>query len=295
MSDAEDLAARPSHWSILGSTLPLTPAIVMGIVNVTPDSFSDGGRYETVDAAVAHGRELLGLGATILDVGGESTRPGAERVDASEQIRRVVPVIAALKAVTGAILSIDTTNSRVAAAAIEAGASIVNDVSAGTEDPAILRLAAGTKAGLVLMHRVLPPETDRYSTAQRRSLLRGDPVRAVGDALLERAHVALGAGVLPSALALDPGFGFGKTVEENWHLLARLGELADLGYPLMVGLSRKSFIGAAIGEADPQRRAVGSAVAAALAYAAGAAILRVHDVAETRQAVAVVGRVREGR
>jgi dihydropteroate synthase len=266
----------------------LEPFVLMGVVNVTPDSFSDGGRFTTADAAAARGRALAAQGAAIIDVGGESTRPGASRVDAAEQVRRVVPAIAALREATAAAISIDTTLAEVAEAAIDAGATIVNDVSAGLEDPNLLRVVARRGVGIVLMHRVLPPERDRYSTEYAAPLIAGDPVRAVSDALLGRLAAALDAGVAAEAIALDPGFGFGKTADQNWTLLARLGELVDLGRPIVAGLSRKSFIGAAIGVEDPSRRVVGSAVAAALALAAGARILRVHDVAETAQAARVM-------
>lgn len=280
---------RAGSWAIGGGrTLALDPFVLMGVVNVTPDSFSDGGRYATAEAAAERGRSLVAAGAAILDVGGESTRPGASRVDAAEQVRRVVPAIRALRRATDAAISIDTTLAEVAEAAIEAGATIVNDVSAGTEDPELLRVAARRGVGLVLMHRVLPPDRDRYSTAYSAPLIVGDPVRSVADALIAREAAALDAGVAEEAIALDPGFGFGKSADQNWTLLARLGELVDLGRPIVAGLSRKSFIGAATGVEEPARRVVGSAVAAALALAAGARIIRVHDVAETAEAARVM-------
>lgn len=277
----------PSVWRVRGRDLALEPWILMGVVNATPDSFSDGGLHldpaRAADAAMA----MVAAGASIIDVGGESTRPGASRVDAAEQIRRVVPVIEAIRRQSEVAISIDTTLAAVAEAAIDAGAEIVNDVSAGEEDPSILRLAAARSCGIVLMHRLAPPPADSFSDRYERPPAYRDVVGDVQAALLARISIAEGAGVDPRSVAIDPGLGFGKTVEQNFALIARLGELASLGRPVLVGASRKSFIGAVSGESEPARRVGGSVVAAVAAWSSGARIVRTHDVAETRQGLEV--------
>jgi dihydropteroate synthase len=285
---SESPACEP--WRIgVGRTQATEPWAIMGILNATPDSFSDGGALATVDDAVRVGNAMIEAGATILDVGAESTRPGAQRVSAEEQIRRAIPIIRALRAACGGrpdvAISIDTTLAAVAEAALDAGASIVNDVSAGEEDPDLLRVVAERACGVVLMHRVLAPERDRYSTEYAAPIIEGDLLRVVGDALLRRVDAAVASGVEPAAIAIDPGLGFGKTVEQNWAIVARSGELAALGRPLLVGASRKSFVGHATGVAAPNERVVGSAVAAAIAWAGGARIIRTHDVRATREAL----------
>jgi dihydropteroate synthase len=259
----------------------------MGILNVTPDSFSDGGEFADPVRAADRALAMVAEGASIIDVGGESTRPGAARVGAAEQIRRVRPVIEAIRRVSDVPISVDTTRADVANAAIDAGADAVNDVSAGEEDEAMLALVASRRTGVVLMHRVVPPERERYSTEIRSAPISGDILIAVRDRLLVLAERALSLGIEHDAIALDPGLGFGKTVEQNWALIARSGELADLGFPLLIGASRKSFVGSASGVADPAQRVVGSAVAAAIAWSGGARIIRTHDVAATREALGV--------
>jgi dihydropteroate synthase len=255
---------------------------LMGVVNVTPDSFSDGGRYLDADAAVRHGEELLRDGASILDVGGESTRPGAEEVDEAEELRRVEPVVRALAG--GATVSIDTSKLAVAEAALDAGASIVNDVTASTRDPAMAALRAPRGAGVVLMHMPGNPRTmqddPRYD----------DVVEDVKALLVEMMEFAVGQGVEAEGIWLDPGIGFGKTLEHNLELLRRLGELKELGRPLVVGTSRKSFIGKVDGS-DVEDRIGGSIASSVLAAAEGADVLRVHDVAEMAQAFAVTNAV----
>ena len=260
----------------------------MGVLNVTPDSFHDGGRHDDTGAAVDHALKLIAAGADIIDVGGESTRPGADRVDATEQIRRTREVIRLLRERTDAVLSIDTTLAVVAEAAIEAGADLINDVSAGLEDPSILGVAASRACGLVLMHRVRPPEQDDWSDRYAREPDFGPEgvVAAVTTHLLERVEAALVAGVSRASIALDPGLGFGKSVRQNLELLEALPELADLGLPVLVGASRKSFVGAVTGGGEPADRLPGSLAAAALAAHSGAAVIRTHDVSETAQAVA---------
>lgn len=267
---------------------------VMGIVNVTPDSFSDGGRWLEPGAAVARCRELAAEGAAILDLGAESTRPGAATVPADEQWRRLEPVLVALgsRAAEGpdgpAIVSVDTRDATVAARALERGAHVINDVSA-LGDPAMAGVVATAGAGLVLMHMRGTPETMQSQTAYT------DVVADVGAYLTQRAAVAIAAGVHAEAIALDPGIGFAKSAEQSLALLARTAELAALGRPLLVGASRKSFL-ARLGAGDaPEQRLEGSLAAATLAAFAGARILRVHDVAATVRALRLADAVRAVR
>jgi dihydropteroate synthase len=251
----------------------------MGVVNVTPDSFSDGGLYLDPDAAIAHGEELARDGAAILDVGGESTRPGAEEVGAEEELRRVGPVVEALAGGDGAV-SIDTSKAAVAEAALDGGAEIVNDVTALRGDPEMAALCADRGATVILMHMAGSPRTMQENPVY------DDVVVEVKAFLAGRVEAALSAGVAEERIWLDPGIGFGKTAGHNMELLRRLGELADLGRPLVVGTSRKSFIGRVDGS-GPGERLGGTIASSVLAAAKGAAVLRVHDVAEVRQALAV--------
>jgi dihydropteroate synthase len=260
--------------------------LLMAIVNVTPDSFSDGGAFDGPDAAVRHAMRCIEEGASIVDIGGESTRPGAQSVPADEQIRRTVPVIEALvRAGTPAAISIDTTSAAVASAALAAGAHIVNDVSAGMDDAGMFGACAAAGCGLVLMHRLRPPVADCYSTEYQCAPVYRDVILVVGDALARRVEAALAAGVARESIAVDPGLGFGKSVEDNWELIRRLDEIASLGHPVLVGASRKSFVGARAGIADPRQRDAASAEAAVECAQRGAAILRVHDVAAHRDAL----------
>jgi dihydropteroate synthase len=268
----------------------MTPKL-MGVVNVTPDSFSDGGLFLDAEAAIAHGKELTEQGAEILDVGGESTRPGAEEVSAEEELARVEPVVRGLAEVTGSLdpgqtltVSIDTSKSPVAEAALEAGATIVNDVTALRRDPEIATLCAERRAGLVLMHMQGEPRTMQVDPTY------DDVVDDVKAFLAERMQVAVDAGVDEERIWLDPGIGFGKTLEHNLELLRRLGELRELGRPLVVGASRKSFIGKVDGS-SVEDRIGGSIASAVLAATEGADVLRVHDVAETAQALKMAGAV----
>lgn len=260
-------------------------ARIMGIVNVTPDSFSDGGDFLDPRAAVAHGRELAAQGADLLDVGGESTRPGAEGVTADEELARVVPVVEEL-AGSGATVSIDTSKAAVAERAIAAGASIVNDVTA-LGDPAMAGVCGAADAGLVLMHMKGTPRTMQENPTY------GDVVAEVRDFLAERLNRAIAAGVAEESIWLDPGIGFGKTVAHNLELIRRLGELRQLGRPLVLGASRKSFIGKITGR--PVRERLGGSLAAAVIGAAnGADVLRVHDVGPTREALAILAAIDDG-
>jgi dihydropteroate synthase len=260
----------------------MTPRL-MGVVNVTPDSFSDGGLYFDAGAAVAHGEELARAGAAILDVGGESTRPGAEEVGVEEELRRVVPVVEGL-AELEAEISIDTSKATVAAAALDAGATIVNDVTALRGDREMAALCAEREATVVLMHMLGSPRTMQRDPAY------GDVVDDVKAFLAERGEVAQTAGIVEERIWLDPGIGFGKTAEHNLELLRRLSELGDLGRPLVVGTSRKSFIGKLDGSGASERLG-GTIASSVLAAAEGAEVLRVHDVAEVGQAMAVAAAV----
>jgi dihydropteroate synthase len=269
-------------------------AAVMGIVNVTPDSFSDGGRFLDPDAAVAHGIELAEQGADVLDVGGESTRPGAAPVPADEELRRVIPVVERLAATTSAPVSVDTTKAAVARAALDAGATIVNDVSAGRLDPDILGVAADAGAGYVVMHMQGEPRTmqadPRYD----------DVVAQVGDFLADRVGAAHAAGVEEGAIAADPGIGFGKTVEHNLRLLAGLPAIAErVGVPVMVGASRKTFVGkvlsragVASGDLPVDQREEGTLATVVWAVERGASIVRVHDVLPAMRAVRLLDALR---
>jgi dihydropteroate synthase len=259
-------------------TLPLERPLIMGIVNVTPDSFSDGGRYATTEAAVAHARALIEEGADILDIGGESTRPGAEPVPLPEERRRVLPVIEAL-AGCGRPISIDTRKPQLMREAIAAGASLVNDIDA-LESPDALRIVASASVAVCLMHKQGEPRTMQHDPRY------DDVVREVRDYLQERMEAALEAGIGRERIIVDPGFGFGKTPEHNIALLRHLPELTTLGVPVLAGLSRKAMLGRLTGRAAQDR--VHASVAAAL-FAAdrGARILRVHDVTETYDALTV--------
>lgn len=252
---------------------------LMGVVNVTPDSFSDGGLYLDPAAAIAHGEELARAGAAILDVGGESTRPGAEEVAETEELRRVVPVVEGL-AGSEAQISIDTSKAAVAAAALDAGAAIVNDVTALRADPEMAALCADRRATVVLMHMLGSPRTMQENPVYE------DVVADVRAFLAARVEAALAAGIAEERIWLDPGIGFGKTAAHNMELLRRLSELRELGRPLVIGTSRKSFIGKVDGSGASERLG-GTIASSVLAAAEGAAVLRVHDVAEVGQAMAV--------
>ncbi len=254
----------------------------MGVVNVTPDSFSDGGRFLDSGTAIDHARRLVGEGADIVDVGGESTRPGARPVDAAEELRRVLPVIRALRDASVPV-SVDTLKPEVMRAAIAEGASIVNDVYA-LRAPGALDALCASDAGICLMHMQGEPRTMQAAPHY------GDVVREVKSFLQERMSAAASAGIAGERVAVDPGFGFGKTVGHNLELLRRLPELAELGAPVLVGLSRKSTLGAITGRPASERLAA-SLAAALLAVLRGATIVRVHDVAATRDALAVLAAV----
>jgi dihydropteroate synthase len=272
----ERLAAPPPPWAGLPTGRPL----VMGIVNVTPDSFSDGGRFAAHEAAIEAGRAMAAAGADLVDVGGESTRPGAEATPPEEEQAHVLPVIRAL-AQAGVVVSVDSRNATTMAAALDAGARIVNDVSGLAYDPHAAALVAARGCPVVLMHMRGVPATMQSLTGY------GDIAWDITRELAERLAAAEAAGLVRASVALDPGIGFAKAPGQNEELLARLPVLLNLGCRLLVGVSRKGFIGRLSGEAQPLRRLPGSLTAGVMALLGGAAILRVHDVPETVQAVRV--------
>lgn len=263
--------------------LDLTRPQVMGIVNVTPDSFSDGGKYCSTASAVEHGLQLIAEGADILDIGGESTRPGASPVSLDEELSRVIPVIEALSAVSSVPLSIDTYKPEVMRAAILAGADIVNDICALREDGA-LEVVARSNAGVCLMHMQGVPQTMQINPTYH------DVVAEVKQFLTDRVDACLAGGILKERILLDPGFGFGKTTAHNIALIQHLDRLAELGFPLLVGLSRKSVLGKIAGGDELQRLHAGLA-ASVVSVMKGAKIVRVHDVKATVDALKVVAAV----
>ncbi len=267
-------------WRVRDRTLtPGRPPLVMGIVNVTPDSFSDGGRYLDHQAAVAHGLELVREGADLLDIGGESSRPGAIPVAEEEELARVLPVVRALAAQASVPLSIDTTKAEVARQCLEAGAHVVNDITAMTGDPRMARVVSEFGAGVILMHMQGTPATMQLDPTY------GDVVREVAEYLETRLQAAVGEGIAAEQVVLDPGIGFGKKTDHNLRLLTRLGDLRRLGRPVCLGVSRKGLLGNVLGR-TPDTRLPGSLAAACFALADGSAqIFRVHDVAPTRDAV----------
>jgi dihydropteroate synthase len=268
---------------------------VMGVVNVTPDSFSDGGRWFDSNAAIERGIALLGQGADLIDVGGESTRPGADRVDADEELRRVVPVVREL-VVAGALVSVDTTRVEVARAAVAAGARLVNDVSGGLADPAMAAFVAESGVPVVVMH------WRGHARSMQDKAVYTDVVAEVRKELAERMDKVVSAGVDPESIVLDPGLGFAKTAEHNWPLLAHLDVLLELGRPLLVAASRKTFLGRLLAAEDgtgalrpPRGRDDATAAVSALAAAAGAWAVRVHEVPASLDAVKVAAAWQEAR
>lgn len=273
----------------------LTSPRIIGIINVTPDSFSDGGTVTSPKDAAAVAVRMVEEGAHMLDVGGESTRPGASRISVIEQINRVAPAIAAIRAAVEVPISIDTTRSEVAEAALDAGADVINDVSAGQEGDAMFALAAARKCGLILMHRLAPPDEDSYSDRYQTPPEYEDVITSVVDFLRERAQLAMHLGVSRDAIVIDPGLGFGKTVAQNYELITRAADLACLGFPVLCAASRKSFIGCVTGESKPRERVAGSVAAALAMFAEGVRLFRVHDVAAHRQALAVAETILKAR
>lgn len=271
----------PLRWNVRDRSLDLAGRpLIMGIVNVTPDSFSDGGQFFDPRQAVEHAKQLIAQGADILDIGGESTRPGSEPVPLDEELRRVVPVVEALAA-SGVLLSIDTSKAEVAARCLAAGAHIVNDVTA-LGDPHMADVVRSHNAGVILMHMQGTPQTMQLEPRY------DDVVREVRQFLQERLQRAVDRGIAASSVMLDPGIGFGKTHDHNWTLLARLDELRQLGRPICLGVSRKGMLGRLLGR-DVAERDVGSLAVALDALQRGAAqVFRVHNVAVTRDGLKVL-------
>ena len=288
------MTAPPTAWLLgNGRELLLDRPRLMGILNATPDSFSDGGRYGTVDAAVHAGLSMVEAGASMIDVGGESTRPGAEPVSCEEQVDRTVPVIAGIRERSSVPISIDTTRAEVASAALDAGADAINDVSGGMDDPGLLELAASSGCGLVLMHRLRRPGEERFSDAYEDEPVYRDVVEDVRDVLLSLAARAEAAGVRRDHIMIDPGLGFGKTVEQNWLLVGRIRAFLATGYPVLGAASRKSFIGAVTGAEDPRDRVSASVAVACWMASMGVQLIRVHDVAETAMAMNSVSKLKD--
>ena len=271
---------RLVDWTIRDRVLSTADrTLIMGVLNVTPDSFSDGGRFLGADRAIAHGRRLHSEGADLVDVGGESSRPGAEPVPEAEEIRRVVPVIAGLVE-AGVPVSVDTSKLEVASAALDEGAVVVNDITAFGH-PEMASLVADVGCGAVLMHMQGSPRTMQEDPIYE------DVAVEVRDFLMQRAAAAETSGVARQRICVDPGIGFGKAQHHNLQLLARLDLLVSTGYPVLVGTSRKSFLGRILDEPDPAERDVATAATVAIAATRGAAIVRVHNVEMTRQAVLI--------
>jgi len=270
----------PTPWTIRDHTLAWgSRTYLLGVLNVTPDSFSDGGQFNTLDQALAQARHLVHNGTDILDIGGQSTRPGSESISQEEEIDRVIPVIEAIRAdaddtLRQAVISVDTTRSAVARAAVKAGADIINDISGGTYDRAMLSAVADLGVPVILMHLRGTPATMQQHTDYQ------DLIGDIYEFLERRIEDAIAVGVKPSQIAIDPGLGFAKTYPQNLEILRNLGKFRELDCPLLVGPSRKSFIGWIVDQPDPQKRVWGSAAACCAAIAGGADMIRVHDGAE---------------
>ncbi|MEI6333815.1 MAG: dihydropteroate synthase [Methylococcaceae bacterium] len=267
----------------------LNKPLIMGILNVTPDSFSDGGKYSDLDDALIQVERMLAEGVDIIDIGGESTRPGSDSVTPDEQIQRVVPVITAIRQQlkSAVLISIDTTSSRVAKAALDAGATIINDVSAGQGDPDLFTLAAQTNVPIILMHSQGTPKTMQDNPYY------DDVVQDVIQALKDRINAALNAGIKKENIAIDPGIGFGKRKQDNLDLLAHLEILVNLGFPVLLGTSRKRFMGTLCNVTEPSELVTATAVTTALGVMAGVQLFRVHDVKENRQAADVAWAIKQ--
>ena len=260
--------------------------LVMGVLNITPDSFSDGGRFADPSQAVAAALAMVADGADLIDVGGESTRPGSLPIDAVEQIRRVAPVITTIRRQSTVTLSIDTTKGAVASAALDAGANVVNDISAGRDDSAMLPLIAQRRAPVILMHMQGTPATMQLNPSY------SDVVSEVSAFLRERSKAAASCGIDPADVLLDPGIGFGKTLEHNLALLRHANQLAQIGQPLVIGTSRKAFIAKITGEGPAGDRLLGTAATVAWSITNGAAVVRVHDVGPIVRVVRMIQAIR---
>lgn len=281
------MASAESNHNATGSGgFSASAPVVMGILNVTPDSFSDGGEFSGVEAAVARAKQMLDEGAGIIDIGGESTRPGSEPVASKEEIERVVPVIRGILAERpDTTISVDTYHAATAEAALDAGARVINDISAFRSDERMAGVVARAGCPLILMHMLGEPRTMQQDPRY------DDVVSEVRQFLSERAEAAVSAGVKPENIILDPGLGFGKTVEHNLALIESLDSIVDLGYPVLFGASRKRFIGSVSGIEEASGRLFGTVAASVLAYERGASIFRVHDVRANREALEVAAAV----
>lgn len=267
--------------------LNVTKPLIMGILNATPDSFSDGGQFNQRENALQHALQMVKEGAKIIDIGGESTRPNSEPVSADEQIKRVVPIIEAIRQQSDVLISIDTTSSPVAEAALNAGANIINDVSAGQNDAQMFMLAAQRNVPIILMHAQGTPQTMQENPQYE------NVVKEVLSALMQRANEAMAAGVKKENIALDVGIGFGKRKQDNLDLLAHLADFVALGFPVLLGTSRKRFMGAICDVSEPAELVTATAVTTALGVMAGVQLFRVHDVKENRQALDVAWAIRQ--
>jgi dihydropteroate synthase len=270
-------------WKLRTRSLDVSQGLIMGVINVTPDSFSDGGINLDPSVAVAAGLQMAEAGADLVDVGGESTRPGASPVDDVEEIRRVVPVVTALAA-AGLVVSVDTSKPDVARVALEAGAEVVNDVTAAASE-GMVDVVSASGAGLIMMHMKGTPRTMQEDPVYE------DVVAEVTQFLDDRASRALAGGVDPTSVALDPGIGFGKTATHNLQLIDGLGQLVEMGYPVVLGASRKTFLGKITGIVDPSGRDGVTAVTTALGFERGARVFRVHDVAASRAALSLAAAI----
>jgi dihydropteroate synthase len=285
----------PAPWKIRDRTFIWgSRTHLMGVLNVTPDSFSDGGQFNTVERAVAQARHLVHHGIDIVDIGGQSTRPGADSISRTEELDRVIPVIEAIRhddddVLAQAIISVDTTRSSVARAAVRAGADIINDISAGTYDKGMLSTVADLGVPIMIMHLRGTPATMQQLTDYQ------DLLGEIREFLHHQIEDAIAVGVKPSKIAVDPGLGFAKTYEQNLELLRQLSHFRNLGCPLLVGPSRKSFIGQILDQPDPQQRVWGTAAACCAAIAGGADILRVHDGAEMHDVCRVADAIWRGQ
>jgi dihydropteroate synthase len=286
--DADDVLDQLTRPRRRLAGLDMTRTHIMGVVNVTPDSFSDGGQLADARSAIAHGRRLAEEGAAILDIGGESTRPGSDPTPLEEELRRVIPVVEGLAGKVDAVISIDTRKAAVMRAAAQAGARLINDVSALTHDPEALEAAADLGLPVILMHALGDPKTMQVDPRYE------DVLTDVYDFLASRVAAALAAGIPRNQLAVDPGIGFGKTFRHNLELMAGLALFHGLGVPVLLGASRKSWIGVLTGEAVAADRVIGSVAAALSGVSQGIQIVRVHDVKATRQALSVAQAVQTG-
>ena len=277
-----------SHWSLVTrhefafNKKKLTSPLVMGILNTTPDSFSDGGNYFNVEEAFEQAKQMVQEGANIIDVGGESSRPGAEEVSVAEELRRVIPVIKKIADNLDVVISIDTTKSEVALEAVRNGAQVINDISGLTRDPKIATVAADHNCYLVLMHR----SADSLSMQGKTDY--DDLIPDILDSLLKSAAKALSGGVDPGKIIVDPGIGFGKKVEQNLELVKQIGAFRSLGFPVLLGTSRKSFMGAVLGEEDPSKRDIATAATSIHGIINGVSIMRVHDIGANIDALKMI-------